>query len=185
MHFLTTNEWDEGLWQKAKEIYHEAFAGHGGKPEKIIRNMFSRCNCHLHVAIDRNLSIGMAITASLDGTKVLIIDYLAIEQNYRGQGYGEEFFHYIKTWVDQQDYYDFLLLEVENDQTMESIKRSEFWEKCGFAMLKDYIHQYIWVPEPYQAMCLPLHDSKRLLLSGEEAFKYITAFHRKSFRGTS
>jgi GNAT superfamily N-acetyltransferase len=185
MHFLTKDEWDEELWQTVRNIYHDAFANHGGKPEKVLRNMFVNCHCHLHVIIDRNCPIGMAITGEINGSKVLIIDYLAIKPNYRGQGLGENFFHYIKTWATLQEYYDYLLLEVEINQSKESSNRIQFWEKCGFTMLRDYIHQYIWVPEPYQAMHLSLYEQLRTPFNGKQAFKYITAFHRKSFRGTS
>jgi len=182
MHFFTISEWDEGIWQKVRSIYHEAFANHGGKPEKVLRNMFSKCNCHLHVVLNRDLPVGMAITGAMHSSKVLIIDYFTIKPNYRGQGIGKEFVRYLKTWANQQVDYNCLLLEVEINQTNESINRITFWERCGFTILKDYIHQYIWVPEPYQAMILILHESIPLF-RGEEAFKYISAFHRKSFRG--
>jgi GNAT superfamily N-acetyltransferase len=184
MHFLTKTEWDEGLWRKVRTMYHEAFANHGGKPEKVLRNMFIRCNCHLHVVLDRDLPVGMAITGEINASKVLIIDYFVIEQNYRGQGVGKEFFQYIKTWANQQEYYNCLLLEVEIDQTKVSSNRITFWERCGFTMLRDYIHQYIWVPEPYQAMALILHGRAPPPFRGEEAFKYISVFHRNSFQGT-
>ncbi|MBY0096010.1 GNAT family N-acetyltransferase [Mesobacillus maritimus] len=184
MHFLTIAEWDEGIWQKVRSIYQEAFANHGGKPEKVIRNMFIRCNCHLHVVLNRDFPVGMAITGEINSSKVLIIDYFAIIPNYRGQGIGKEFVQYLKTWANQHEYYHSLLLEVENDQTKETSNRITFWERCGFTLLKNYIHHYIWVPEPYQAMTLMLQDSIPLL-RGEEAFKYISAFHRKSFQGTN
>jgi GNAT superfamily N-acetyltransferase len=183
MKFITTDEWNEGLWQKVRDIYLDAFANHGGKPEKVLRNMFTKCNCHLHVAFDRELPVGMAITGEIDGSSIVIIDYLAIKQNRRGQGIGQDFFHYIQTWAHQQVYCKYLLLEVESDQTKDSTKRIQFWEKCGFTMLREYTHQYIWVPEPYQAMYLSLFNHSEPPFRGEEAFKYITAFHRKSFRG--
>lgn len=40
MNYQSTHVWQEELWEKAREIYFEAFEGHGGKPEKLIRNMF-------------------------------------------------------------------------------------------------------------------------------------------------
>ena len=64
MKFLTSNKWDEALWLNIKGIYHEAFSKHGGKPEKIIRNMFKKGLCSFHMAIDNNEPVAMALTGS-------------------------------------------------------------------------------------------------------------------------
>jgi GNAT superfamily N-acetyltransferase len=135
--------------------------------------------------LDRDSPVGMAITGEINASRVLIIDYLAIEQNYRGKGMGKEIVQYIKTWENRQEYYDCLLLEVEIEQTKESTNRITFWEIGGFTMLRDYIHQYIFLSEPYQAMSLILQGKSIPPFRGEESFKYISAFHRKSFPETN
>ena len=182
MEFFTADQWDETLWLKVKEIYDEAFSGHGGKPEKIIRNMFAKGICFLHFALEGSDVVGMALTGSLGCSEILIIDYLTVRKEMRGRGFGKEFFKYIKAWAAEQGRYKRILIEVECENTTENIARINFWKKCGFILADEYTHHYIWVPEPYQAMVLCLRKDSRVPLNGEDLFKYITAFHKESFR---
>ena len=181
MEFMTINEWDEAIWQYAKPIYQEAFGNHA-KPEKIIQNMFAKGICQLHLASEETIPVGMALTGATLGSRILIIDYLAVRRIRRVQGIGREVFDYIKNWAVSQDNYDFMLLEVECENKPENLARIHFWEKCGFELKADYIHHYIWVPEPYQVMVLELGTDTGLSFSGKEWFEFIEAFHKKSFR---
>lgn len=180
MDFITTDCWDEAEWQKAKEIYTEAFGDHG-KPERIIRNMFEKQLCSLHIAMMGNDAAAMALTGSIQGSRILLIDYLAVRKDFRRHGIGKEFINHIEQWALLKAEYDCILLETECENTPENLDRIQFWEKCGFKLLSDYIHHYIWVPEPYMAMVLDLHNSS-IQDSGKNFFKYIEKFHKKSFR---
>ncbi len=182
LQFISINHWDETLWQKVKKIYNEAFAGHGGKPEKIIHNMFNKHLCFLHVAFEDNEVIAMALTGLIKGPRILIIDYMAVKNDLRGRGIGKEFFSYIKEWAILQNVYNHILLEAESEQTPVNLDRIKFWETCGFNLVDEYIHHYIWVPEPYQAMVLNLRGGAQIAASGEILFTYIENFHKKSFR---
>lgn len=182
MDFFTSDYWDETLWLKVKEIYQEAFGGHGGKPEKIIRNMFAKRICFLHMALEGNDVAGMALTGSLGGSGIIMIDYLTVRKELRGCGIGQEFFKYIKSWAAEQEWYKRILIEVECENTAENLARIHFWGKCGFVLADEYTHHYNWVPEPYQAMVLYLRNDSKVPLNGEDLFKYITAFHKESFR---
>ena len=181
MKFHTSNKWDEALWLKIKGIYYEAFSESGAKPEKIIRNMFKKGLCSFHMAIDNNEPVAMALTGSTHDSNFLIIDYLAVRRTNQRKGIGKELVLYIKNCALKQKNYDSILLEVESEGTRENLNRIYFWESCGFTLLNDYIHHYIWVPEPYLAMVHPLHQT-RPTSSGKEVFKHITKFHRQSFK---
>ena len=82
MEYITTQKWDESLWQKTRDIYNVAFGEHATKPEKIIRNMFARGLPELHVLMENDEVLAMALTGSLPGSSVLLLDYLAVRQNY-------------------------------------------------------------------------------------------------------
>ncbi|SEM19226.1 Ribosomal protein S18 acetylase RimI [Mesobacillus persicus] len=181
MKFLTTNVWDETLWLNIKDIYYEAFPDHGAKPEKIIRNMFEKGLCTFHIGIEENKPVAMALTGSTKESQYLIIDYLAVKKANQRQGIGNELSLYIKNWAVNQQSFQSILLEVEAEKASENLNRIHFWESCGFILLNDYIHHYIWVPEPYLAMVLPLHQTSPPS-SGKEAFNHITNFHRQSFK---
>jgi GNAT superfamily N-acetyltransferase len=184
MEFFTTGKWDEELWQQAGEIYQAVFGAHGAKPEKIIRNMFKKQHCFLHVAYEDNVIKAMAITGRINDTRILLIDYLAVRLDSHRQGVGKKLAEYIKNWALSKSVYDWVLIEVESENTRENKDRIHFWEKCGFSIVDQYIHHYIWVPEPYLAMILPLHFDGEFSYKGKELFKYIGDFHKESFKRT-
>ncbi|WP_312476861.1 GNAT family N-acetyltransferase [Neobacillus sp.] len=111
MDVISRDHWDEALWQKAVIIYIEAFGEHGGKPVKIIRNMFEKQLCALHVAMIGNEVVAMALTGAIQYSRILLIDYLAVRKDVRGQGVGQDFVHKITKWALAKDAYNFVLLE--------------------------------------------------------------------------
>lgn len=181
MEFKTIEEWDEKLWKQAKVVYDQAFAGKGAKPEKVIRNMFQKGICQLHIAFIKDEAAAMALTGNGEGSCVLLIDYLAVLETCQQKGMGRDLVEYIAAWSLDGNKYDSMLIEVEAEDTPENNARIHFWEKCGFT-ITEYVHQYIWVPEPYRAMFRKLVTASELPESGEELFKYINQFHNLSFR---
>lgn len=181
LEFKTIHHVDEQLWKKAGFVYHQVFDKMGAKPDKVINNMFHKGICFLHLLMKDQVIIGMSITGKLQKTKILLIDYLAVQSEYQNQGYGNQLVEYIKQWSRDMQY-DSIILEVEAEKTTKNHARICFWEKCGFT-LTDYIHRYIWVPEPYQAMYVILEPHSHLPKSGEELFVLIGEFHKQSFQG--
>lgn len=179
MEYKTICHWDEELWGKASIVYHQAFGVHAAKPDKIIRNMFRKGLCYLHIAFDQNEMIAMALTGKIRGGKTLLIDYLAISEKKRNQGIGLEFMEELKVWANKE-HVDSLLIEVEYQIASEKAL-VHFWERCGF-VLSEYIHQYTWVPQPYQAMYLKLRKDSKLPTTGKELFIYIEQFHKESYK---
>ncbi|MEH7180311.1 GNAT family N-acetyltransferase [Neobacillus vireti] len=182
MEFITSNHWDEELWQNVRGIYTVAFGEHATKPEKIIRNMFARNLCSLHVLKESDIVLSMALTGSLPGSSVLLLDYLAVRKDLRGRGVGIAFFDYINEWARSQNQYNRILVEVECDETPQNIARIHFWEKCGFQLLDDYKHCYKWGPQHYMAMVLYLKSKPATPLKGEDCLKYMASFHKESYK---
>ncbi|WP_160723377.1 GNAT family N-acetyltransferase [Bacillus sp. USDA818B3_A] len=181
MEFIISHQWDEQLWNKVSPIYKQAFADKGAKPDKIIRNMFRKQLCFLHVCLINGQVAAMAITGKLDEARSLLIDYLAVEQSMRGRGLGNKMLKWIEEWAMASEIYKQLIIEVEADETAENRTRISFWERCGFT-LTDYIHQYIWVPEPYRAMHKKLQSETECTTDGRVLFHYIGHFHKQSFQ---
>jgi GNAT superfamily N-acetyltransferase len=179
--FITVDHWDDELWEKAKIIYEEAFGKSGAKSEKIIRNMFAKGICFLHVLFADNDAVGMAITGKLKNTNALLIDYLAVRIDNRKQGIGQRLLDYIKEWSRSQHQLEAVIIEVESEPTPENLARINFWQKNEF-QLTDYIHHYIWVPEPYKAMYCKLTSNAKTPQNGEELFQLIVQFHKESFK---
>jgi GNAT superfamily N-acetyltransferase len=180
MDYHTTVEWNEEIWIKAEQIYYQAFPAEGRKTRAIVRRMFEKRMCQLHLATEGSVTIAMALTGINDEAHILILDYIAIRHDLRGKGYGELFINYIKKWADTTAACLGIVVEVEAEPTPENIRRIRFWEKCGF-QLTEYIHHYIWVPEPYHAMYLNFNQENYLTADGEKLFHYITQFHKKAY----
>ncbi|MEH7331948.1 GNAT family N-acetyltransferase [Neobacillus drentensis] len=183
MKLKSIHHWDEKIWEIVSPIYHQAFAEKGAKPEKIIRNMFRKEICFLHIGLVGDQVVSMALTGKLKGTQAMLIDYLAVQQDCQNQGYGLKTIQYIKEWSLTTGSFDSLVIEVESEATPENLARIHFWQKCGF-ILTNYIHHYIWVPEPYQAMFLKLSNDAEIHADGKLLFKYIGQFHKASYQGS-
>ncbi|MFP7298377.1 GNAT family N-acetyltransferase [Neobacillus niacini] len=184
MKFITTKQWDENLWQKTRDIYNLAFGEHARKPEKIIRNMFARGLSSLHVLMEGDEVFAMALTGSMPSSSVLLLDYLAVRQDLRGQGIGIEICDCMVDWARSETQFKRILVEVECDVTPENQARIQFWEKCGFQLLDDYQHCYKWGPQHYMAMVLFLKNKPATPLKGEDSLKYMAAFHKESYKLT-
>ncbi|RKN85561.1 GNAT family N-acetyltransferase [Paenibacillus ginsengarvi] len=179
-HRLTDN-WDEALWRQAEPIYNEAFPEHGRKPPSIIRRMFEKRMCTLHVASVGEEPVAMALTGLDEKTGALIIDYIAVKRSYRGEGRGREWTRLIAGWAKRVHSCRGIIVEVEAEQTPDNLRRIRFWERCGFR-LTAYVHRYIWVPEPYRAMYVSFDPENPLPDDGEALFRCITRFHEKAYR---
>lgn len=182
MEFTTVEQWDEELWKKWRVVYHQTFGEKGAKPEKIIRNMFRKQMCFFHIAQGESEIYAIALSGKLRGTRILLIDYLAVREKDRNRGVGRMMIDYIKSWSITDRKFESIVIEVEAENTAENLARIQFWKKCGF-MLIEYIHHYRVVPEPYQAMFLKLVPEAEVPENGEEFFTRIERFHRESFRG--
>lgn len=179
MEIKTVCTWDDELWMDVSPLYMEAFGDKWAKPVKIIKNMFAQGIAELHVGYNKSGVVVMALTGMLVSERVMIIDYLAVSEKERGHGLGKHFVGYLRQKALAKGYQK-IIIEAESEGTPDNTRRLDFWQSCGF-LLTEYVHHYIWVPETYHAMYLPLiADSRKV--TGEELFVYINTFHRLSFR---
>lgn len=177
---ITMDTLDERYWPGVLDLYRQAFPE--GKPERILIATFRKRMAYLHVVNDQQGVAAMAISGKTAQGKLLLIDYLAVRQDRQGEGVGQALLRDIKSWAAQETAATGLLIEVEYGKTQEDVSRLRFWQRCGF-VLTEYVHQYKWVPEPYQAMYLPLAPNADITKDGRKLFKYIEDFHGKAFRG--
>ncbi|MFE5320460.1 GNAT family N-acetyltransferase [Paenibacillus sp. NPDC056579] len=180
LEYRITDEWDEALWNEAEPIYEQAFPS-GAKSRGIIRHMFEIKMCQLHTIAQDSLTLGMALTGIDEKAGAVLIDYIAVSGEARGRGYGGLLLDRIKQWSRTVQGCKGIIVEVESDPNEENRKRKHFWENNGF-ILTDYVHQYIWVPEPYQAMYFNFDELYPLPADGRTLFRSITRFHEKAYR---
>lgn len=180
MDYHTTAQWDEALWNEAERVYHQAFPEASRKNRTIIRRMFEKRMCFLHTMTMGTEVIAMALSGINKKAQVLILDYLAVKENLRRNGWGKLFVGYIKTWAETMAHCNGIVIEIEAEATPENTRRIGFWEQCGFR-LTEYVHHYIWVPEPYRAMYLKFNHDFRIPDNGQILFRYITQFHKQAY----
>ncbi|WP_145326049.1 GNAT family N-acetyltransferase [Paenibacillus xylanexedens] len=182
LEFTTIEEWDEAMWVRMERIYHEAFQS-GAKTKVILRSMLNRGVGYLHTGVHQGKVVAMAVTG-LEGKavdRILIIDYLAVDQKLRGLGIGTWMLEQLRAWALREHEIKGILIEAESGTTGAHQERIQFWQRNGF-ILTSYVHQYRMVPEPYQAMMLPLDRSTHVPDDGEALFRYINAFHKVAYR---
>jgi GNAT superfamily N-acetyltransferase len=180
MAFATFDHLEVPAWPEALRLYREAFPE--GKPDPVVTGMFDKRMSLLHTESRDGALLAMAISGIVQQGSVLLIDYVAVRSDVRGQGIGVQFVNDIKQWAIEARLRA-LIIEVESDPTPDNEARIRFWQRCGF-LLTDYIHRYIWVPEPYRAMYMPLVPDYRVEDRGESLFREIGRFHRKAFQRT-
>lgn len=180
--FITVHSWDEALWDKVKDIYHEAFP-HGAKPDKLLQSIVQQGIAALHAGFLGDEAVAMAITGFTgpENEPRLVIDYMAIRQDSRGQGLGRHFFELIRSWALHEQDIRAIMIEAEAEDNPVNRGRLRFWEHCGF-IPTSYVQQYIWVPEPYRALVLPLTPDFRVTDDGQSLFRDIISFHEKAYR---
>lgn len=182
LEFTTIEAWDEALWARMERIYHEAFPS-GAKTKAILRSMLDRRIGYLHTGVHHGEVVAMAVTGLVGkgADRILIIDYLAIEQKLRGSGIGTWMLKQLRDWALREHGIKGIIIEAESGTTEAHRERIQFWQHNGF-VLTSYVHQYRMVPEPYQAMMLPLDGSTQVSDEGEELFRYIQDFHKVAYR---
>lgn len=180
MELKTLDELDDKLWPKALQLYHQSFSKETRKTDAIIAAMFTKKMTHLQLLLEGSEIQAMAITGLSGDGKLLLIDYLAVREELRGKGIGQQFVAILQQWADKEKNLDGILIEVESEPTLDNQLRIRFWESCGFH-LTEYVHQYTWVPEPYQAMYLAIGKEESSGHDGKQLFRYITAFHKKAY----
>jgi GNAT superfamily N-acetyltransferase len=180
--YVTVTDWDEQIFKKWMSIYDEAFGGSNAKPEAVIRNMILKQLGQLHLLMDNEEVIAVALTGELQQSRLLLMDYFAVKGNRQNQGMGKKLVEYIKEWAYTIHGNEGLVIEVEAEESIENNNRIQFWAKCGLVET-DYVHHYKVVPEPYKAMYVKFVPHAKLPESMEDLFQLFSQFHQKSFRG--
>jgi GNAT superfamily N-acetyltransferase len=182
MTFTTWQHWTEKLWQRMRPIYEEAFP-HGAKPESLLRRMVERETAVLHEGTLGTVTAAMAVSGVVGpaDNRKLIVDYMAVQHELRGHGLGHQFLRQIRDWAVSAYDVKAIIIEAEAEDNEANNARLAFWVHCGF-IPTSYVHTYIWVPEPYRALVLPLTPGFELEDDGQSLFRSIIAFHEKAYR---
>lgn len=123
---------DAFLYKKQiKKLYITAFPQAERAPISYLYYQVKKEKGHFYAVIDHNQFIGL--TFIIKNKDIVSVLFLAIEESYRGQGYGSQILETLK-----QDYQAcrlFLTIEVLDrhaDNYQQRKKRKEFYQRNGF-----------------------------------------------------
>jgi predicted N-acetyltransferase YhbS len=126
----------------------------------------------LFAAKFQNEIVGIGFLFDLLGSDFLLLDYLAVKENYRGKQIGEALFSHLKNYARLQKKH--LLMEVDDpefgDDKPYRFKRLAFYQKNGAFWFKDikYILPALDGTNPTEQILMLVPENSKIEFSGEE-----------------
>jgi ribosomal protein S18 acetylase RimI-like enzyme len=131
MNIHITTQYDEHVLYDIETLYENAFPSSEKKPFDLLVRQHASHHSTIYAIFADDTWIGLLIT--LNGHDATLIDYFAIEPQYRNQGLGQQALQqFCQTYQEQC-----LCLEAESatgklPSSIES-RRIAFYERCGFS----------------------------------------------------
>ena len=126
-------------FEEAMKIYLSSFPENERCPMDILRERITSDKCILITGQIKKDIVFMALLYPLMGTSVLIGDYLATDEKYRGRGIGEMFLKGLLASRRKMNF-DRFLIEIENphlDSDEMKTRRLKFYRNAGMKEIKD------------------------------------------------
>lgn len=123
---------------QAMVIYRSSFPDNERLPEAKLAEKITNQEFQLWVSYEESKVNFMAILCPLKETNFTLLGYVAVAENLRGKGIGEDFLKYIGKELKEKD--KFLLLEVENPELGDNReikqRRINFYQRLGSKILE-------------------------------------------------
>ncbi len=124
-------------------LYKQSFPANERHPSRTIRDRIDTQQSLLYVGLAEQTVVFLSLLWPLHNTEFILLDYLATDPNYRGQGIASLFLNQLcdRLQASQQR----LLLEVEHPalgkNSTERAKRVQFYQKLGAKVLDSVPYQ--------------------------------------------
>ena len=126
-------------FEKAINIYNDSFPANERQPLAIIKKRITEEKSKLFVGLLNNEVIGMALLWDFSDLEFVLLDYMAIAENYRNKKFGTDLFKFLTD--NNYNYNKYMIIEVENYlfgiNTEQRKKRINFYIRNGAYILKD------------------------------------------------
>ena len=116
-------------------IYKEAFPLNEQQPIAVIKTRLQQSKEIVIAATINDKVVGFGFLYDLKNTDFLLLDYLAIKENQRGQNIGGSLLTYLKQYASKIKKH--LLMEVDDPKYGGEERRVAFYQKNGAYWLKD------------------------------------------------
>lgn len=154
--------------KEIKKLYKEAFPRNERIPINILQLLTSKNKAKFYGIYDGEEFI--ALLYNVYYKDIVLILYLAINNNFRGKGYGSKVLDLIKQKYSQNR----IILNIEqidenSSNNKQRIKRKEFYQKNGFTSLNYTVKEG---KETYEMLCYSKNKSKVSKEEYESLVKY-------------
>jgi ribosomal protein S18 acetylase RimI-like enzyme len=140
----------------------------------------------LYVAETKDQFVGFALLHDLTVVPFVLLDYLAVEEDLRGKGYGSELLHFVRTKCWQQD--AFLLVEAENPDfggnQIDRIRRIHFYQRNGGCLIPkiNYLLPPLDNTLPTEMKLIVFSQKNCLELSKDQLTKLLGALYEQLYK---
>lgn len=146
LKFHEIQDTDKEIFKDAIQIYVDSFPDNQRLSVDLMIRRVQEGIHQIFVGLLKDKAVFMATLHPLKNTDFILLEYLATDENFRGQGIGKLFFQYISQVL--KDNHKYLVIEVENpdfgDEQENKIRRINFYKKLGAIEIKDV--RYILPP---------------------------------------
>lgn len=125
-------------WAEVYGLYQKAFPASEKKPFAIIRKKWREGKTDIWRFEREGKFAGLTIT--INGTRHILLDYLAVDKSQRGTGIGTEILQRMREQYGEKG----VFLEIESvyedcGNQAERIRRKHFYEKCGMRSMGVFV----------------------------------------------
>lgn len=152
-------------------IYRSIFPENERLPEAKLAEKIANQEFQLLVSYEELKVSFMAILCPLKETKFTLLGYVAVAENLRGKGIGEDFLKYLEKDLKQKE--EFLLLEVENpvlgDNREIKQRRLNFYRRLGAKILDNvrFLLPNLWNQTPPEMVLMIYPSYHKNYVKGE------------------
>ncbi|MBQ2927805.1 MAG: GNAT family N-acetyltransferase [Oscillospiraceae bacterium] len=125
-------------WAEIYSLYQKAFPASEKKPFSVIRKMHRKGVSDIWRFTRKGRFAGLIIT--INGSKHILLDYLAVDEGQRGTGIGTEILQLMRNHYAGKG----VFLEIESvyevcDNQAQRIRRKHFYESCGMQSMDVFV----------------------------------------------
>ncbi|MCP9761775.1 GNAT family N-acetyltransferase [Lacihabitans soyangensis] len=167
------------------QIYETSFPANERQTLETLKIRLKEDKEVLFAAKINNEVVGIGFLFDLRGSDFLLLDYLAVKENHRGQQIGERLFEFLKSY--SKRHHKHLLMEVDDPEYGEDkpsrIKRIAFYQKNGAYWLKDvkYILPALDKTLPTEQILMVVPKNVESEFSGQEIHRLVKVLYSELY----
>ncbi|NBO60288.1 MAG: N-acetyltransferase [Flavobacteriia bacterium] len=183
---LTIRRGEEFDYPTCLALYHKAFPSNERHPDEVILQRIKSGTSMLYVAETKDQFVGFALLHDLTVVPFVLLDYLAVEKDLRGKGYGSELLCFVQEKCWQRD--AFLLVEAEDpdfgENQIDRIRRIHFYQRNGGCLIPkiNYLLPPLDNTVPTEMKLIVFCQKNYLELSQDQLTKLLGALYEQLYK---